>query len=364
MRKLALLCFGLTILTSCSAQNKSADKTRVPLTSLGDTVTEMSKDIWYVFQATNGDFWFGTDTNGVYKYNGKTAIHFTTIDGLSSNRIRGIQEDNNSNIYFSTFEGICKFDGHSFTTLTPIKSNSAGENWKLQPEDLWFSIIGKNGEKGPYRFDGENLYQLEFPKHYLEDDYFRRFPNNAWSPYEIYYIYQDSKGSMWFGTSNFGVCRYDGTSLSWLYEDHLTIAPNGGSFGIRSILEDKNSQYWICNTQYRYDIKPGIESDSGKILIKYEKQKGIEGIKSFDGTDYVYFLSIVEDDHGDLWMATYSEGVFRYNGKEFTHYQITEDSKEITVFTIYKDKEGGLWLGTHQNGAYKFNGKNFEKFTL
>lgn len=360
----AILFFGFTILTSCSGQNKSVDKTKIPINSLGDTVTELSNDIWYVFQATNGDFWFGSDTNGVYQYNGKTTIHFTTKDGLSSNRIRGIQEDNNSNIYFSTFEGICKFDGHTLTPLTPIKSNSASENWKLQPNDLWFSIIGKNGEQGPYRYDGENLYQLEFPKHYLEEDYFRRFPNNAWSPYEIYYIYKDSKGTMWFGTSNFGVCRYDGKSLSWLYEDHLTNAPNGGSFGIRSILEDKNGKYWICNTQYRYDIQPGIEIDNGEILIKYEKEEGITGIKSVDGIDYVYFLSIVEDGNGELWMATYNEGVFRYNGKELTHYKVTDGSKDITVFTIYKDKKGGLWLGTHENGAYKFNGENFEKFTL
>ncbi|MBK6838526.1 MAG: hypothetical protein IPG90_09810 [Bacteroidetes bacterium] len=40
----------------------------------------------------------------------------------------------------------------------------------------------------------------------MADDYFKQFPNKAWSPYEVYYIYSDSKGTMWFGTSNFGVC--------------------------------------------------------------------------------------------------------------------------------------------------------------
>jgi ligand-binding sensor domain-containing protein len=362
--KLATFLFfsTLTILTSCNGQNTYKSNSRNSTTQLGDTVIELSKSILIVFQATSGDYWFGSDTNGVYRFDGKTIINFSTKDGLSNNRIRGIQEDKQGNIYFSTLGGINKYDGHTFTTLTPIKSNSSSDNWKLQPDDLWFNILGKSGEKGPYRYDGKNLYQLEFPKHYLAEDYYKKFPNNAWSPYEVYYIYKDSKGTMWFGTGNFGICRYDGKSLSWLYEDHLTNAPNGGSFGIRSILEDKKGKFWFCNTSYRYNIFNDIISHNGKVLIKYEKEKGIEGIKAVDGTDNVYFLSIVEDNNGDLWMATYNEGVWRYNGKQVTHYAVKDGAKDITIFSIYKDKKGELWLGTHETGAYKFNGKTFEKF--
>ncbi|MEJ7625887.1 MAG: two-component regulator propeller domain-containing protein [Ferruginibacter sp.] len=88
------------------------------------------------------------------------------------------------------------------------ESNSSGNEWKLQPDDLWFK--GNQNENGVYRYDGKSLHHLKFPKHYLSDDYYARFPNNAWSPYEVYTIYKDSKGNMWFGTSNFGICRYDG----------------------------------------------------------------------------------------------------------------------------------------------------------
>ena len=44
---------------------------------------------------------------------------------------------------------------------------------------------------------------------------------------------------MWFGTSVFGACRFDGKSIKWMYENNLTIGLNGGTFGIRSIFEDK-----------------------------------------------------------------------------------------------------------------------------
>lgn len=356
----------LTVLTSCNGQNTfQSDKSNsVPIAIgiIGDTVRELSKSIWIVFQATNGTYWFGSDTDGVYRFDGKTTIHFSADDGLSSNHIRSIQEDKHGNIYISTLEGINKFDGHIFTNLTAIKSCTPNDNWKLQPDDLWFCTLGKNGEKGPYRYDGKNLYQLEFPKHYMADEYFARFPNNTWSPYEVYSIYKDSKGTMWFGTSNFGVCRYDGQSISWLYEDHLTNIPNGGSFGIRSILEDTKRKFWFCNTRYRFNISPDNITETEKVLVNYKTEKGIDGIKSADGTDYIYFMSITEDNKGDIWKATYNQGVWRYDGKNATHYPVKDGAKNITLFSIYKDKQGGLWLGTHESGAYKFNGTTFEKF--
>ncbi len=363
-----LLLFPLLLLlTHCNGQKQTSSGThavQASAISMGDTVSALGNSIWTVFQATNGDYWFGSDTNGVYRFDGNTLLHYSTDQGLSSNRIRGIQEDKQGNLFFSTLGGINKYDGHRFILLTAIKSTSPDDHWKLQPDDLWFHTLGKSGEKGPYRYDGEHLYQLEFPKHYLADEYFSKFPNNAWSPYEVYAIYQDHQGAMWFGTSNFGLCRYDGQSLSWLYEDHLTNVPNGGSFGIRSMLEDSKGKFWFCNTRYRFHISPDITQEDGKILINYEREKGIGGITASDGTDHVYFLSATEDNNGDLWMVTYNEGVWRYNGTTVTHYTVTDAGKDITLFSIYKDKQGALWLGTHANGAYTFNGQAFEKFKL
>ncbi|HMQ70595.1 MAG TPA: two-component regulator propeller domain-containing protein [Ignavibacteria bacterium] len=348
----------LTILTSCNGQNTAHTADKSAAIPVGEAVPELGNSIFIVFQAADGKFWFGSDKDGLYCVDGKIILHYSTKDGLPDNRIRSIQEDKHGNIYISSLGGISKFDGHAFTTLAPVKEN----NWKLQPDDLWFSAVGKSGEKGPYRFDGKNLYQLEFPKHFMADDYFKRFPNNSWSPYEVYYIYKDSKGTMWFGTSNFGVCRYDGKSINWLYEDHLTNVPNGGSFGIRSILEDSNGKFWFCNTRYRFNIFPDSIIENEKVLINYKKEKGIDGIKTADGTDHIYFMSIAEDNKGDLWMATYNQGVWRYDGNKVTHYKLKDGTKDITAFSIYKDKAGDLWLGTHENGVYKFSGQSFERF--
>ena len=359
-----LFCSILITYTSCNAQSVNPSNKSISTTTLDDTVSTLSNSILIVFQAANGDYWFGSDTDGAYRHDGKSIIHYATKDGLSGDRIRSIQEDKQGNIYLATLGGISKYDGNTFTTLTPIKSSYPNDNWKLQPDDLWFCMPGKNGDKGPYRYDGKNLYQLEFPKHHMADEYFAKTPEYAWSPYEVYYIYKDRKGIMWFGTSSFGVCRYDGKSLSWLYEEHLTLIEGGGSFGIRSILEDKEGKFWFCNTSYRYNILPDSLTEQDKHLINYNREPGIDNLPTSDGKNMAYFMSAINDNNGDIWMATYSQGVWRYDGKNITHYPVKDGTKDVTVFSIYKDKNGDLWLGTHEAGAYKFNGKTFEQWTL
>ncbi|MFN8346323.1 MAG: two-component regulator propeller domain-containing protein [Spirosomataceae bacterium] len=371
--KLFPLFSVLAVLTSCKAQNNSqAAGSPHSIFAIGDTVSELDKAILVIFQDRHHNYWFGSNGQGIYRYDprqavGKNLIHFTAKDRLCSNQIRDIQEDKSGNIYFTTFEGISKFDGQRFTTLMPTKNIFPTNEWKLQPDDLWFK--GASGAGGAYRYDGKGLYFLKFPKHYLENEFYAKNPNVSYSPYDVYTIYKDSKGHIWFGTSNLGLCRYDGKSIKWLYEKELTETPSGGSFGIRSILEDKEGKFWFCNTRYRYTIDPPAtpavyENDKGKDFINYKREKGIDGIKTAAGEDLIYYLSIAEDSNRNLWMVTYTSGVWQYDGQKITHHSVKDGTKDSTLFSIYKDRQGTLWLGTHKTGVYQFNGKAFEKFKL
>lgn len=369
MHLLNTIIFAMVIFfaASCKGQSspegvtKSFIATDAPL-AIGEVVDDLSNSILIIYQAANGDYWFGSDVDGAYHYDGKRIVHYSTSDGLCNNTIREIKEDAAGNIYFSTqHAGVSKFDGEKFTTLPVVKSVSANEHWRLHPGDLWFK--GHTGSGGPCRYDGQYLYQLIFPKSYMEDDYYKTNGTRAWSPYDVYYIYEDRHGSIWFGTGSLGVCRYDGKTLSWIYEDQLQFVPGGGSFGIRSVMEDAAGKYWICNTRYRYDIMPGDSISQGYSLLRYRKETGIP-MTAPDGNEEIYFMSVLEDANHDLWMATYGFGVWRYDGKEMKQYLVKEGSKVVTLFSIYQDRQGALWLGTHEAGAYKFNGEAFERFRL
>lgn len=326
----------------------------------GTVVSSMGQSVLYIHQDKNNNYWFGGVT-GLYRYDGKKLVRFTTADGLPSERIEEMREDNMGNMFFNTAGGICKYNGRVFATLVVVENSIISRNdWKLSPGDLWFK--GVSGEGGPLRWDGKMLYQLTFPKHPMEDVFYARVGKTTYSPYDVYYIYTDKRGHVWFGTSNLGVCRYDGKSLSWLYEEQLTTTPSGGSFGIRSIFEDKQGKFWICNTRYRYNISLQDSVVGAQKFIKYQRSTGTGPLKSPDGKDHVYAFSFIEDNKGDLWMATYTEGVWRYNGKQAKNYMLKSNGKIVTTYTLYKDRQGTIWLGTHEHGVYKFNGTDFVRF--
>ena len=73
-------------------------------------------------------------------------------------------------------------------------------------------------------------------------------------------------------------------------------------------------------------------------------------------------MSIAQDHDKNLWIATYRNGVYRYDGKDLKHYPIVDGSKVVKQFTVYCNRAVTIWLGTHEDGAYRFDGTLFEMF--
>lgn len=349
MKLTTLLFFGiLSILTSCNGQTSNYKEHSIPIKEInvkGDTVQELASNIMVIYQDKENNYWFGSWKTGVYKYDGKTFINYTTKHGLYTDRVDDIKEDQSGNIYFSGMNPdatITKFDGKSFTHIRATPSN----DWKLEANDLWLLNPYQNLQK-VYRFDGKTLYELTLPK-----------PPQLNNPFEIYSIYKDRKGNIWFGTNPVGVCRFDGKSFEWITEEDVTEFRNEGANGVRSITEDKNGDFWF-NTENRYSIYDSKTISSNQF---YNRHKSIGSLDGKNNGRLVEYLSTVRDNENNLWFVTYLDGVWKYDGTKVTHYPVQKNSTNIKLFSIYKDNNGELWLGTHENGVYIFNGKTFEKF--
>lgn len=338
-----IACTVLVLLNSCHGQITSRTGKTHP-TVKGDTVAELGKNIMVIHQDKNNNYWFGSWKTGVYKYDGISFVNFTTKHGLPNNRIDEIKEDRSGNIYFSSCHPsstIVKFDGNTFSTLSPTSST----DWQLKPTDVWLKHAYR--KEMVYRFDGTTLHQLQLPK-----------PPDLSNPYEIYSIYKDSKGNIWFGTNPVGVCRYDGKSFQWITEEDVTEFRDEGANGVRSIAEDINGDFWF-NTEYRYSVYDSTTLKSSQFYTRHVSLGSLDG-KNTNGLNE--YLSTVKDNNNNLWFVTYLDGVWKYDGTRITHYVVQDNSKDIALFSIYKDNNGDLWLGSHENGAYKFNGTKFEKF--
>lgn len=337
-----------------------------PRDAIGETVTDIGDSCWIVFQDKDDHYWFGSDGNGVFRYDGTVLTRFTTKDGLNHDRVRGIQQHAaTGDILITTNAGVSKFDGKRFTTLPITEMATPDEGWALNADDLW--MIGSGG---PRRYDGKTLYQLKLPKSPQADAWYAKYPGAPWNPYDVWTVYKDSApggGHLWFGTACLGICRFDGTTREWMYEEHLVMAPNGGLFGIRSIIEDKEGAFWFCNTRHRYRMtaNPKDAGAQGIGQITYTREPGMDLSAAATGDEFIYFQSVTKDHNGDLWMAPYAGGVWRHDGTHATHYPMKHGDppiNEITMVSIFRDNRGALWVGTHEHGAYRFNGERFERF--
>ena len=167
-----------------------------------------------------------------------------------------------------------------------------------------------------------------------------------------------SSGHVWFGTAILGACRYDGTSFAWFAKPGLEL----GSFGTRSIIEDKDGKFWFSSTLNRYAIDaapaPAPLNERGDIAIKYHTEPGV----GEDKDPFSVFMSAVKDKNGDLWVATLGAGVFRYDGTKMTQYPVAFVGEMMFGISIYRDRQDNLWLCSQKDGVYKFNGERFERF--
>ena len=339
-------------LASCNSQVKSEFKqAAIESKEFGKIVTELDNQIWSILHDSKDNYWFGSKDNGIYKFDKKTITQFTTKDGLVNNSIRGIQEDNVGNIFIKTSDGISKYTGTNFETLIPVKSSK--NEWKLQPNDLWFGYIN-----GLYRFDGKTLHELELPEKDLETAFgIYSSRGKFYSPYAVFGVNKDRDGNIWIGTESAGAFRFDGETFLWFAEKELSTLPDGRVPGVRSMIQDMDGNYWLSNFYSKYRIASELPNG-------YEKMKAVDLPTEIVKDKILYFNSGIADEKGNLWMTTYGGGVWKYDGKTLSNFELKNDEEDVLLIDIYQDNNGTIWLGTDNDGVYKQIGNDFKKFTV
>ena len=355
-----VISFLLICLNFCNGQtqNNNSSNTDVkpssstPINNLNTTVYSIDKNIRSIFQDKNGDYWFGTNGAGIYRFDSKTITQFTVNEGLANNQVIKIQEDSFGNIWSGTgVFGISKFDGTKFTIETDKVNITKGteSDWKSKNNDLWFY-----GGGGVFRYSNPSLDYLPFVPSDLNTQTNTPF---SLSRYTVYSTLKDKKGNVWFGTQGEGVCKFDGKTLTWFKEKGLS-GP-----AVLGLFEDSKGNLWFGNNGaglFRYD---------GKTLTNITKEKGLSnadfiasGKLGLGTMARVY--SINEDYDGNIWVGTVDAGVWKYDGTNLTNYTTKNGLTSNAVNTIYKDKNEELWFGTDSNGICKFNGTTFYEFII
>src|SRR5688572_26524594 len=84
-----------------------------------DSAAQVSTYITHMHQDRKGNIWFGTNGDGVCRYDGKTLAYFNEAEGFGATGVRDIIEDENGDLWFATTGGgVTRFDGKHFTNYT------------------------------------------------------------------------------------------------------------------------------------------------------------------------------------------------------------------------------------------------------
>jgi signal transduction histidine kinase/ligand-binding sensor domain-containing protein/DNA-binding response OmpR family regulator len=127
--------------------------------SRGNNSTGLSSNmIQVIFEDKNKRLWFGTGDNGLNLFNRKDSSFtaFQKKDGLPSNSILGILEDDEGYLWISTNKGLSKFnyDSLSFTNYTREDGLNSNE---------FYVRSCLRTKKGEFYFGGENGFNVFYP---------------------------------------------------------------------------------------------------------------------------------------------------------------------------------------------------------
>ena len=139
-------------------------------------------------------------------------------------------------------------------------------------------------------------------------------------------ILQDHQCMIWLATNN-GLARYDG--INW-FPIHLDTTSS--SEHITSLFEDGQGKIWIGTA-------------SGKIYFLDQARK-INKFSIEEGNPSKPITAITQDEHAQIWFATYGEGVYVYTGKRLYNFDVDDGLSGQDIYSMTLTPGGDIWLGT------------------
>jgi len=167
---LLLLLGWILVATSCAASEEKSEHSFETTIEAKETSLDTSKRLKYtsgiraILHDSKDNYWFGSHNEGVCLFDGKTFTYFTKADGLSNDQVRTIQEHKNGTIWFGTGNGVSSYDGGKIINQTPSTALLAyqrklDEGNGFSMDNLWFN---DGNTAGAYRYDGRELTYLPF----------------------------------------------------------------------------------------------------------------------------------------------------------------------------------------------------------
>ena len=385
-----------------------------PVKLTGDKLLEASS-IFTIYQDSKGNYWFGTFQNGAccYSPSNKTYRWYDKKDGLVENFIRSFNEDSKGKVYIGTIAGLYavdvakKISKIEFTDIL-LKNMAITSICKDKNNTLWFTT-----NEGVIKYNG-HTHQDFFVKNGLCDNYILSSyidnEDNLWfgsngsgisklcSEALINYsekdglpgdyissIYQTKDKKYWIGIHNNGLLCINGkerkqylinpknrkenlidNNVNCMSQDKEGNLWMGTETGISVFKDNKFINYW-AETDYQmvYSIYHSLNGThyigtvNGLVIFGEKgKKEPVDVVNKIKGVADIAIYNMAEDNSHNLWMATSGYGAIKYDGKSAEIFNAKNKFTNKTVYNVTKDKNGNLWFGTEE-GVFYYDFKRF-----
>jgi len=274
-----------------------------------------------------GLLWVAT-TDGLYKLKKKHLLfdhYLYKKNGLHTVKMRSIIQDFSGSIYAVGNDSLYQYN--------PIKKQFENKKWinKIQTTPYALLAYDENNFLVGTQGNGLGIYNK---KTNIYDSFYQAnklLPPNT----HVLKIYKDLTNILWLGTAN-GLYYFNKAS------DKMYVAlgdENDISYLKNDIIYDivpfKNDQLWIGSSAGLYHIQ--LNYNVNPIVVKVSKIQNI-----------LHEIRSILPVKNTLWIATQSNGVFKYKIDTNEIDEITEEDGLVnnTVYSILPGAKNELWFGT------------------
>ena len=297
--------------------------------------------IYSISQGKDGFLWVGTE-NGLIRYDGNRFTTLTVMDSLAENFVTASLLDHSGALWIGHNQGaLTLYEGNSFKKFV-IKDNMNRINTIFQDrdKDIWLGTQGG----GLIRIHNKKSVNI-----FNEDEYLSSL---------IYSVNQDRNGNILVGTSD-GLFKYAFRRQNESMQLIKVIEEFEG-MSVKAIVRKKYSRrFWV-----------GTESEG---LFEYQpadlfsESQIVENCKDKLGTDLLNIQYIFQDNHSRLWVSIYGQGIAQIliRNNSYQLRMITEEkgNKSTYIKCIFEDREGNMWLGAYGGGLIQVKAETFRFLT-
>ncbi len=321
--------------------------------------------------------------------------HWTADNGLPQNSVRGIVQTRDGYLWFTTFDGLVRFDGVRFTVFN--KSNSPGlpsnrfiNLFEDRQGDLWATMeTGELVRRHQGRFTTYNQAQGLPAEPYLmlTDD----GQGNLVVLHEKFRIDEQRKVTV----RELRAYRWSGDGfrpaeeLSSNFSAPPALAEESNTPTFNRVVE---GDYWFSTPQRLIRLlkdggiqvyseqnglpgtRPALIRGKGQPsqVVSHDKagrlwltdlKSGQSHLLSQQPPEGLDVFSGYADDEGNFWFATHSSGLVRARRQAVTPYGKAQGLNFSEIYPLLEGRDGSLWIGAYGEGVFRFKDGQFTQYS-